>query len=80
MGVTFHDKSNDSNQSMIGYSDATVSSSSARSNVSLDSSRKVAQYYGVSFINYLYLLSLIICQNFYATCATPNLTGPRDVE
>ena len=46
-----------------------------RSKASLDSSREVAQGCGVSFVNYLYLVSLIIGQNFCASCAKPNQTG-----
>src|SRR6185503_11736799 len=45
-----------------------------RSKTSLGSSREVAQGCGVSFINCLYLVPLIIGQNF---CATSNQTGPR---
>ena len=48
-----------------------------RSKTSLGSSREVAQGCGVSFVNYLYLVPLIIDQNFYTTCATTNQTGPR---
>ena len=48
-----------------------------RSRASLDSSREVAQGCEVSFINYFYLVSLIIGQNFCATCATTNQTEPR---
>ena len=40
-----------------------------RSKASLGSSREVAQGCGVSFINCLYLVPLIIGQNFCATCA-----------
>jgi len=43
------------------------------SKASLDSSREVAQGCGVSFVNCLYLVPLIIGQNF---CATSNQTGP----
>ena len=50
-----------------------------RSKASLGSSREVAQGCGVSFVNYLYLVPLIIGQNFYAICATSNKTGPRTV-
>ena len=45
-----------------------------RSKASLDSSREVAQGCGVSFVNYFYLVPLIIGQNF---CATSNQTGPN---
>ena len=48
-----------------------------RSKASLGSSREIAQDYGVNFINYFYLVPLIIGQNFYATRATENQTGPR---
>ena len=44
-----------------------------RSKTSFGSSREVEQSYGVSFVNYLYLVLLIIGQNF---CATSNQTGP----
>jgi hypothetical protein len=49
-----------------------------QSKVSLGSSREVAHGCGVSFINYLYLVPLIIGQNFCATCAKPNQTGPKN--
>ena len=49
---------------MIDYSDATVPSSNRASNASLGSSREVVQCCGVSFANYLYLVPLIIGQNF----------------
>ena len=48
-----------------------------RSKASLGSSREVVQGCGVSFINCLYLVPLIIDQNFCATHATINQTGPR---
>ena len=44
-----------------------------RSNASLGSSREVAQGCGVSCVNCLYLVPLIIGQNF---CATSNQTEP----
>ena len=47
-----------------------------RSKASLGSSREIAQGRGVSFTNYLYLVLLIIGQNFCATHATNNQTGP----
>ena len=47
-----------------------------RSKASLGSSREVAQGRGISFVNCLYLVPLIIGQNFCATCAKPNQTGP----
>ena len=46
-----------------------------RLKTSLDSSREVEQGCGVSFVNYLYLVPLIIGQNFCATCAKPNQSG-----
>ena len=48
-----------------------------RSKASLGSSREVEHGCGVSFINYLYLVHLIIGQNFCATCANLNQTGPK---
>jgi hypothetical protein len=45
-----------------------------RSKVLLRSSREVAQSCGVSFVNYLYLVLLIIDQFFFITCATSNQT------
>ena len=48
-----------------------------RSNASLGSSCEVEQDCGVSFVNYLYLVSLIVCQNFRAICATIIQTGPQ---
>ena len=48
-----------------------------RSKTSLGSSREVAQGYGVSFVNYLYLVPLIIGQIFCATSTTSNQTGPE---
>ena len=48
-----------------------------RLNASLGSSREVAQNCGVSFVNWLYLVPLIIGQNFYTTCATSNQTGAK---
>ena len=48
-----------------------------RSKTSLGSSREVVQGSGVSFANCLYLVPLIIGQNFCATHATINQTGPR---
>ena len=47
-----------------------------RSKTSLGSSREIAQGCGVSFTNCLHLIPLIIGQNFCATCATHNQTGP----
>ena len=47
------------------------------SKASLGSSREIAQGCGVSFVNCLYLVPLIIGQNFCATCATHNQTGPE---
>jgi hypothetical protein len=47
-----------------------------RSKTSLGSSREVVQRCGVSFVNYLYLVPLIIGQSFCTTCARPNQTGP----
>ena len=47
-----------------------------RSKASLGSSREVVQDCGVSFANYLYLVPLIIGQNFCATCAIYNQTEP----
>ena len=47
-----------------------------RSKTSLDSSREVAQGCGVSFVNCLYLVPLIISQNFCAACTKPNQTWP----
>ena len=41
---------------------------------SLGSSREVAQDWGVSFVNCLYLVTLIISQKFCATCTTKNQT------
>ena len=76
MGVTFHDESNDSNYSIIGYSDATVHALIVRSKASLGSSREIVQGCGVNFANCLYLVPLIIGQNFCATHATINQTGP----
>ena len=49
-----------------------------RSKASLGSSREVARGCGVSFVNYLYLVPLIIGQNFYATCTTHNQTRPEE--
>jgi hypothetical protein len=49
------------------------------SKVSLGSSREVVQGCGVNFVNCLYLVPLIIGQNFCATCATTNQTWPGDV-
>ena len=46
-----------------------------RSKVSLGSSREIAQGCGVSFVNCLYLIPLIIGQNFYTTYTTAN-QGP----
>ena len=48
-----------------------------QSNDSLGSSREIAQGCRVSFVNYLYLVPLIIGQNFCAICAKPNQTGPQ---
>ena len=48
-----------------------------RSKISLDSSREVAQGCGVSFVNYLHLVPLIISQNFCATYATSNQIEPE---
>ena len=48
-----------------------------QSNASLGSSREVTQGCGVSFINCLYLVPLIISQNFCATCASINQTWPQ---
>jgi hypothetical protein len=47
-----------------------------RSKTSLGSSREVVQRCGVSFVNYLYLVPLIIDQNFCAICAIFIQTGP----
>ena len=47
-----------------------------RSKASLGSSREVEQDCGVSFVNYLYLVPLIIGQNFCTTSTTNNQTGP----
>ena len=47
-----------------------------QSKASLSSSRRVVQSCGVSFANWLYLVPLIISQNFCATHATINQTGP----
>ena len=47
-----------------------------RSKTSIGSSREVEQDCGVSFINWLYLVPLIIDQNFYTTCTTRNQTEP----
>ena len=49
-----------------------------RSKASLGSSREVVQGCGVSFTNCLYLVPLIISQNFCTTHATTNQTGPLD--
>ena len=46
-----------------------------RSKASLGSSREVAQGCGVSFVNCLYLVPLIIDQNFCATFTATNQTG-----
>ena len=43
-----------------------------RSKTSLSWSREVAQSCGVSFVNLLYLVPLIIDQNFCGTLATAN--------
>ena len=43
-----------------------------RSKALLGSSREVAQDCEVSFVNYLYLVLLIISQNFYTTYTTSN--------
>ena len=60
---------------MIGYSDHPLI---ARSKASLGSSREAAQDCRVSFVNCLYLVPLIIAQNFCATCcATSNQTGSK---
>ena len=48
-----------------------------RSKASLGSSREVEHGCGVSFVNCLYLVPLIIDQKFCATCGTSNQTGPR---
>ena len=48
-----------------------------RSKVLLGSSREITKGRGISFVNYLYLVPLIIGQNFYATCATLVQTGPQ---
>ena len=48
-----------------------------RSKASLGSSREVEHGFGVSFVNCLYLVLLIIGQNFCATCGNLNQTGPR---
>ena len=48
-----------------------------RSKTSLGSSCEVAQSCGVSFVNCLYLVPLIIDQNFCTTCATSNQIGPK---
>ena len=48
-----------------------------RSKSLLGSSREVEQGCGVSFVNYLYLVPLIIGQNFCATSTTNNQTGPN---
>ena len=45
--------------------------------VSLSSSREVEQGCRVSFVNYLYLVTLIIGQIFCATCATLMQSGPE---
>ena len=50
-----------------------------RSKISLGSSREVVQGCGVSFVNCLYLVPLIIGQNFCATHATVNQTGPMSL-
>ena len=49
-----------------------------RSKTSLDSSRKIAQDCGDSFVNCLYLITLIIGQKFCATHATSNQTEPKE--
>ena len=49
-----------------------------RSKTSLGSSREVEHDCGVSFVNYFYLVPLIIGQNFCATCANLNQTGPKN--
>ena len=56
---------------MIGYSNQ---SQIVRSKTSLDSSREVEYGCGISFVNYLYLVPLIIGQSFCATWT--NQTGP----
>ena len=48
-----------------------------RSKASLGSSREVEHDCGVSFVNCFYLVLLIIGQNFCATCASTNQTGPE---
>ena len=48
-----------------------------RPKASLGSSREVVQGCGVSFANCLYLVPLIIGQNFCATHASVNQTGPN---
>ena len=55
---------------------ATFHEESHMSKASLGSSREVAQGCGVSFVNCLYLVPLIIGQNF---CATSNQTGPESL-
>ena len=62
---------------MIGYSDTTVNHPLiVRSKASLGSSREVEHGCRVSFVNYLYLVPLIIDQNFCATYTNLNQTGP----
>ena len=47
-----------------------------QSKASLGSSREVEHGCGISFVNYLYLVPLIIGQSFCATCARANQIGP----
>jgi hypothetical protein len=47
-----------------------------RSNALLDSSREIVQGYGVSFINWLCLISIIISQSLCYFLAQTNQTGP----
>ena len=48
-----------------------------RSKASLDSSREVAQGCRVSFVNWLYLIPIIIGQNLWYFLAHTNQTGPE---
>ena len=80
MGVTFHDESNDSklidDWLQLCYSNYSLI---VRSKTSLGSSREVEHGCGISFVNYLYLVPLIISQSFCATCARANQTGPESI-
>ena len=74
MGAILRNESNAPKKIVIGYSNHPLI---VRSKISLDSSREVAQGCEVSFVNYFYLIFLIVGQSLCQTATDQTKQGPR---